>query len=132
VSCAAAKPSRTNEELSTKPEYMMTVIDSEDPALPEVSEDEAWYDAEIAPALAALAQRCQERGMAFVAAVEYQPGDHAGTYLVGPDACLQMHMLNLCSRTAPNVDAYVMHLRKLCKERGQDISGSFVLRGIGA
>lgn len=41
----------------------MTVRDGEDPALPEVSPDEAWYDAEIAPALAALATRCHARGM---------------------------------------------------------------------
>ena len=87
----------------------MTVMQDEDPALPEVSESEAWYDAEIAPALAALANRCNERGMAFFAAVEYQPGDHAGTYIVGADACLQMHMLSLCSRTAPNVDSYIVY-----------------------
>mgnify|MGYP000196255746 CR=1 FL=1 len=31
----------------------MTVMDNEDPALPETTEGEAWYDAEIAPALAA-------------------------------------------------------------------------------
>ncbi len=110
----------------------MTVMNNEDPALPEASEDEAWYDAEIAPALAALAMRCHERGMAFVAAVEYQPGDHAGTYMVGEDAGLSMHMLHLCAHTAPNVDAYVMNLRKHCKAVGQDISGSFVLRSIGA
>lgn len=105
----------------------MTVMQDEDPALPEVSESEAWYDAEIAPALAALAQRCNERGMAFVAAVEYQPGDHAGTYMVGPDACLQMHMLSLCSRTAPNVDNYILHLKRLCREKGIDQSASWVL-----
>lgn len=110
----------------------MTVMDNDDPALPEVSEDEAWYDTEIAPVLAALAKRCHERGMSFVAAVEYQPGGRAGTYYLTESAGLAMEMLNLCAQTAPNVDSYIMHLRKLCKERGQDISGSFVLRGLGA
>lgn len=110
----------------------MTVMNDEDPALPEVSEDEAWYDAEIAPALAALAKRCHERGMSFVAAVEYQPGDRAGTYYMTEEAGLQMHMLHLAAQTAPNVDRYVMALRRHCQERGQDISGSFVLRGLGA
>ena len=71
----------------------MTVLDQEDPAVPEVTEDEAWYDAEIAPALLSLAQRCNERGMAFVAVVEYQPGDRAGTYMVGDDAGLAMHIV---------------------------------------
>lgn len=110
----------------------MTVMDNEDPALPEVSEDEAWYDAEIAPALAALAKRCHERGMSFIASVEYQPGDRGSTYYLTERACLQMHMLHLASRTAPNVDGYIMALRRHCEENGHDISGSFVLRGLGA
>lgn len=110
----------------------MTVMSDEDPARPEVSEDEAWYDAEIAPALAALAKRCHERGMSFVAAVEYQPGDRGDTYYLTKEAGLQMHMLYLAAQTAPNVDRYVMALRRHCQERGQDISGSFVLRGLGA
>ncbi len=110
----------------------MSVMSNEDPALPEVSEDEAWYDAEIAPALADLAKRCNERGMSFVAVVEYQPGDRAGTYMMTEDAGLSMHMVSLCSRTAPNVDAYVMNLKRHCKAVGQDMSGSFVLRGFGA
>ena len=110
----------------------MTVMNNEDPALPETTEGEAWYDAEIAPALAELAKRCNERGMSFVAVVEYQPGDRAGTYMMTEDAGLSMQMVSLCSRTAPNVDAYVMNLKRHCKAVGQDMSGSFVLRGFGA
>lgn len=110
----------------------MTVMNNEDPALPEVTEGEAWYDAEIAPALAELANRCNERGMSFVAVVEYQPGDHAGTYMVADDACLAMHMVSLCSRTAPNVDSYVMNLKRHCKAQGIDTGGSFAMRALGA
>lgn len=110
----------------------MTVMTNEDPALPEVSEDEAWYDAEIAPALAELAKRCHERGMSFIAVVEYQPGDWGGTFYLTEDAGLHMHMLHLAAQTVPNVDRYILALRRHCKERGQDMSGSFVLRGIGA
>lgn len=97
----------------------MTTMDNEDPALPEVSEDEAWYDTEIAPTLADLAKRCHERGMAFLSVVEYQPGDIYMTEHAG----LAMHMVSLCAATVPNVD---------CKAVGQDMSGSFVLSGIGA
>ena len=120
----------------------MTVMDNEDPALPETTEGEAWYDettegeawydAEIAPALAALAKRCHERGMAFVAVVEYQPGDRAGTYYMTEDAGLAMTMQHLCAMTAPNVDAYVMNLKRHCKEQGIDTGGSFALRALGA
>lgn len=107
-------------------------MNEEDPALPTVSEDEAWYDAEIAPALAALAERCHQRGMAFLSVVEYQPGDRARTLYMTEHAGLAMQMVHLCAATAPNVDCYIMNLRKHCKEVCQDISGSFVLRGLGA
>lgn len=96
------------------------------------TEGEAWYDAEIAPKLAELAKLCHARGMSFLAQVEYQPGDRAGTYYMTEDAGLAMTMQYLCAMTAPNVDAYVMNLKRHCKAVGQDISGSFVLRGLGA
>ena len=48
----------------------MTVMRNEDPALPEKTEGETWYDAEIAPALAALAKRCHERSMSLVPNVD--------------------------------------------------------------
>jgi len=80
--------------------------------------NEEWYDAEIAPALAALANRCQERGMAFVAAVEYAPGEHGGTYLVGENAGLGMQMIRMCSMTAPNVDSYIINVKKYCGRKG--------------
>lgn len=89
---------------------------------------EEWYDAEIAPALLALARQCEERGMSFVAAVEYQPGERAGTYLLTESAGLEMRMLHLCARTAPNVDSYVIGLQRYCAEHGIDTGGSIVLR----
>lgn len=97
-----------------------------------VSENEAWYDAEISPALAALAKRCHERGMSFIATVEYQPGDRGGTYCLTEGTSLQMRMLHLAAQTVPNVDRYILALLQHCKEIGQDISGSLVLRGIVA
>jgi len=105
----------------------MTVMDNEDPALPEVSEDEAWYDAEIAPALAALAKRCHERGMSFIASVEYQPGDRGATYYLTEDAGTAMRMLHLCAQTVPNVDSYVINLKKWAKLNGVDTSSSWVM-----
>ena len=105
----------------------MSLMDNEDPALPEASEDEAWYDAEIAPALAALAKRCHERGMSFIAAVEYQPGDRGATYYLTEDAGIAMRMLHLCAQTVPNVDSYVINLKKLAKLNNVDTSSSWVL-----
>lgn len=105
----------------------MTVVSNEDPALPEVGEDEAWYDAEIAPALAALAKRCHERGMSFIAAVEYQPGDRGATYYLMEDAGTAMHMLQLCAQTVPNVDSYIINLKRWAKLNNVDTSSSWVL-----
>ncbi len=105
----------------------MTVMTNEDPAVPELTEGEAWYDTEIAPKLAELAKLCHARGMSFLAQVEYQPGDRAGTYFLTEDAGLAMRMVNLCCRTAPNVDNYIIHLKRHCKEMGVDPSSSWVL-----
>ena len=34
--------------------------------------------------------------------------------------------------TAPNVDAYVMNLKRHCKAQGIDTGGSFAMRALGA
>lgn len=39
--------------------------------------NEEWYDKEVAPVLAKLAQACGDRGMSFCASVEYDP-EHMG------------------------------------------------------
>lgn len=110
----------------------MTVMNNEDPALPEMSEDEAWYDAEIAPALTAIAKRCSDRGMSFLATVEYEPGRRAGTYYMTEGADLAMQMQYVCAMTVPNVDSYIINLAKSCKSKGIDIGDSMVMRRLGA
>ena len=106
--------------------------DDEDLALHETTECEAWYDAEIAPELASLAKRCHERGMAFLATVEYRPGKRAGTYYMTDEAGLAMKMQHLCAMTAPNVDAYMINLIRHCAEQGIDTDCSLVLRALAA
>ena len=88
---------------------------------------EDWYDAEIAPALRDLAKKCHERGMSFVAAVEYEPGERGGTYYLTEDAGLEMQMLRICALTVPNVDAYVINLKRHAHRLGIDTSASWVL-----
>jgi len=105
----------------------MTTMNNDDPALPEVGADEAWYDAEIAPALNSLAKRCHERGMSFVAAVEYQPGDRGGTYYLTEDAGISMQMIRMCAMTAPNVDSYIINLTRYAKANDVDVSSSMIL-----
>ena len=109
----------------------MTVMNNEDPALPEVPPDEAWYDAEVAPALAELAKRCHEKGMAFVAVVEYAPGERGGTYYMTKHAGLEMTMLLNCAQTVPNIDGYVIRLARHCKAEGIDTGASIVMKQWG-
>lgn len=93
-----------------------------------ISENEAWYDAEIAPVLADLAKRCNERGMSFIATVEYDEGKRGGTYYLTEDADLSMRMVYLCSRSAPNVDSFLINLTRHCVEKGIDIGQSMFLK----
>lgn len=93
-----------------------------------MSENEDWYDREIAPKLKELAEACHARGMSFVACVEYEPGSRAGTYYLTENAGLEMTMVKRCATTAPNIDGYVIGLAKYCGEKGIDTGASIVMR----
>ena len=92
-----------------------------------MSTNEDWYDAEIAPALYDLAKRCHEKGMAFIAVVEYAPSERGGTYYLPEQAGLEMQMLHLCAQTVPNVDSYIINLKRHTKELGINVSSSWYL-----
>lgn len=93
-----------------------------------MSENEAWYDKEIAPKLRELAAACHAREMSFLACVEYEPSSRAGTYWLTENAGLEMTMIKHCATTAPNIDSYVIGLARYCEERGIDTGGSLVMR----
>lgn len=88
---------------------------------------EQWYDAEIAPALMKLAKRCEDRGVAFVAAVEYAPGERGTTAVMPQDAGLEMVMIRHCVHTAPNIDGYVLGLARYARDHGIDTGASLVM-----
>jgi hypothetical protein len=74
-----------------------------------------------------IIKRCHARGMSFVACVEYQPGDRGGTYYLTKDAGTEMQMLHICAQTVPNVDSYIINLKRWAGRNNVDTSGSFVL-----
>lgn len=89
---------------------------------------EQFYDTEIAPALLALSARCEANGFAFMAAVEFAPGE-IGTVTWMPDQpSLAMVMLGHCARTGDNIDGYMLGLLRFVKEQGIDYSRSVVMR----
>ncbi len=92
-----------------------------------MTENEQWYDAEIAPALMALAERCKERGISLVAVAEYSPGERGATYQLTENAGLPMVMLQLCGMAGENVDGYMIGLTRYCKKHGIDTSASMFM-----
>ena len=94
----------------------------------ERSVNERWYDEEIAPALAEIAQKCHARDIPMVAVVEYDPGKRGRTYVSTPKEGLAMTMLGHCAKMGENVDGYMIGLVRYCYEKGIDTSGSIYLR----
>lgn len=92
-----------------------------------VSENEDWYDRELAPKLLELANACHERGISFLAVTEYEPGSRAQTRRLTDTAGLEMIMIQHCANTAPNVDGYAIGLIRYCREKGIDMSASIIL-----
>lgn len=96
-----------------------------------MSENEDWYDREIAPKLLELSSACHGRGMSFLSVVEYEPGSRARTRRLTEAAGLEMVMIEHCAHTAPNIDGYVLGLIRYCREKGIDTGASIVMRQLG-
>ncbi len=78
--------------------------------------NDAFYDAEIGPRLLELAKLCGERGMSFVANVQYDQGETASTVQLTEDAGYKILLSAWGVRCHGNVDALwnqvVTHARK--------------------
>lgn len=89
--------------------------------------NEEWYDAEIAPKLLELCNACGDRGMSFLAEVEYALGEMSRTErLVNPG--LAMVMLAQCARNGVNIDGYVIGLTRYLREHKISWDSSMVMR----
>jgi hypothetical protein len=97
-----------------------------------VSEQEQWFDDEIAPALMALANRCRERGMAVVASVEYEPGKRSSTIAMPDGAGLAMQFQRLCANAGENIDGYMFAVQKFCHANNVPTDASLVMRRVFA
>lgn len=105
---------------------MDDLVDAYDENLKHRSDSERFYDEEIAPVLAALAKKCEEKDIPFVAAVEYNLGQIGRTTYLGKKAGLAITMQHFCAATGTNIDAYFMHLRRYVSENKIDTSSSMV------
>lgn len=94
-------------------------------------EREAFYNAEIAPMLKAVAEKCLEHDMSIVAVVEYMPGEIGRTRCLFPNCDLAMVMVNQCAKMGTNVDGYIIGLLRYAVERKIDLSTSIVMQMVG-
>jgi len=91
------------------------------------STTEEWYDAEIAPRLKELADKCGAKGLAFVAVVEYAPGERGETFVLPEGTGLAMIMLQHCAKMGANIDGFIMGLKEYAAEKGIDTGASIYL-----
>ena len=69
--------------------------------------------------------------MPFLAVVEYAPETIARTAAYLPNTGTAMTMIHLCAKTAPNIDGFVIGLKRWAAENNVDTSSSIVLSGFG-
>jgi hypothetical protein len=96
----------------------------------EISDNERFYDEVVAPELAKLNALMQDRGMGFVATVEYNPGDFGTTAnpaVMKSDGCLLTYS---AARSMGNIDSMAIAWAKHVRESGRP-HGSMVLNQMG-
>jgi hypothetical protein len=92
---------------------------------------EAIYDAEIEPKLLEVAKLCEQRGLPFVAAVQYEPGAYGETRYLPEHTDLAMVMNTLMIGAQGNADLFVIEMRRYCAKHGIDTGASIVLSDFG-
>lgn len=89
---------------------------------------EEFYDREIAPALMAIAQKCEDHGISLVAKVEWEPGESGTTAAVRADASFALQLAHWAAASHGNVDALVMQCMRYGQEHGHS---SLCLKQLG-
>jgi hypothetical protein len=90
--------------------------------------NEGFYDTEIAPKMRELARQCEERGMSFVASVEFAPGETGETATIREDAGFKTRLTFAAMIAHGNVDSLFFWLIKHAKTHGHQ---SLVLQQLG-
>lgn len=96
------------------------------------SRNEAYYDREMAPVLAKLAEICRNRGMAMLCTIECDPGTTAITGSLPEGPSMAMTMLTHCANAGEDFDVYARGLRHWMDEQGISYEHSACLSAIPA
>lgn len=79
---------------------------------------ERFYDEELAPALADMAKRCADKGLSFVALVEWSWGEVGHTGSLRDDRGPSIENAHLAGLAGNNVDTLIMHLMRTATKHG--------------
>lgn len=85
-----------------------------------IIDGESFYDKEIAPVLCLLANQCAERGLGFVAAVQYAPEGVGSTVKLGATPHPTLRLAAYAVRCKGNVDLLITCLLKDGKDHGHN------------
>lgn len=92
-----------------------------------MSENEKFYDEEIAPALLDLCRRCNERGLSFLAAVEYGPGEVGRTSQFVEGYGLAIDNARVAILAGDNADTLIGFMAQKARETGHSSAHLFQL-----
>lgn len=81
---------------------------------------EQFYDEEIAPELAKLAIKCNENGLSFHAAVEWDPsgGVYGVTGFMQSNTSYAMNLIRVAAEAKGNIDSLLIAIMKDARVRG--------------
>jgi len=89
---------------------------------------EEFYDQVIAPKLLAIGKECQDNGLGFSAAVEYEPHSLGRTSCWPKDASFAIRLVDIAIQVHGNVDQLIWALMRHGRENGHS---SVCLRILG-
>jgi hypothetical protein len=93
-----------------------------------LGENEQYYDDVIAPKLKELAALCQEKGIAFICQVEWEPGEAGRTVFLPKGASWQIRLAETAMRAKGNVDNLFLACSKYAAVHGHS---SLVMKNMG-
>lgn len=83
---------------------------------------EEVYDTEIAPRLLEIGEMCQERGLGFSAAVEYEPFGLGRTLALPPDSSVAIRMVDAAAQAHGNIDSFLRAMIRYAQQHGHESS----------
>lgn len=85
-----------------------------------MTEQEAFYDKEVAPVLMELAKKCEGAGLSFLAMVEWEPGETGRTMSVREGAGIGIRTALWAMQAQGNADSLIMAMMQHGKEHGHN------------